>query len=595
MTPNERIARLRELMLAEQLQALIVPTADPHLCETPPEHWRIREWLSGFTGSAGTLGLTLDAAALWVDSRYYLQAEQQLEGTAIELCRDGLPDTPTITCWLADALPAGGVVGLDGRLFSAKRVSELQAELEQYGLALCSHSSCADRVWTANRPCMPNAPAYRHALEYARLSVAEKLSLVRHGLERAGARACLMADLSEVCWAFNLRGADLPYSPLVVAYGYVDMRRALLFVEQGRLSAADVQAFAADGVEVRPYTDIEAFLGGLSRVDDPVAVAPSAVNFSLYKILCNSGVELCEQIAGVASDIKARKTPAELDGIRSAMLNDGAAMAEFLCWLEGNVGRIPMDELTLAQRLLECRQKRQGFVGESFAPIVAYGAHGAIVHYSAKPSSAASIEPAGFLLIDSGGQYLTGTTDLTRTLHLGQPTDEEKLRYTLVLKGMIALSAVQFPHGTSGAQLDTLARQSLWAHGLNYGHGTGHGVGYFLNVHEGSHQIRPTAQMPIEVGMVTSNEPGVYIAGEYGIRIENLLVCHEVERNDFGRFLNFETLTLCPISTKPIARELLTSAERDWLNAYHAEVRRRIAPLVDGEVRQWLERSTQPV
>lgn len=592
MTPNECIARLRELMRAEQLQALIVPTADPYLCEYPLEHWKLRQWLTGFTGSAGTLVLSLDAAALWVDSRYYLQAEQQLAGSAIELCRDGLPDTPTLYAWIEAALPAAGIVGFDGRLFSAAQALTHIERLTNMGFAVDSACTIADDAWTEQRPPLPAHRAFVHV--QAADTVHSKLAAIRARLHEQGAQACLLTALDEVAWTFNLRGADIAYNPVFVACGYIDERRAVLFVAPEKLGEAERQHLAANRVELRPYTDFVAAVPNLLE-HRSLAVDMATVNHHIYSYLQLSNVAIVERSPSAVASLKARKSAGELAGIRDAMLQDGAAMAEFLCWIECNVGRMAMDELTLAQRLLECCQRRQGFVGESFASIVGYGEHAAIVHYSATPSTAASIEPAGFLLVDSGGQYHTGTTDLTRTLHLGQPTDEEMLRYTLVLKGMIALSAAMFPQGTSGAQLDTFARRPLWEHGLNYGHGTGHGVGYFLNVHEGPHQIRPTAQMPIEVGMVTSNEPGVYIAGAYGIRIENLLVCHEAEVNAFGRFLGFETLTLCPISTKPIARHLLTPAERDWLNSYHAMVRERLSPLVDAEVGQWLERSTQPI
>lgn len=592
MTPNERIALLRHQMQATNIHALIVPTADPHLCEYLPDHWKLRQWLTGFTGSAGTLVITPNAAALWVDSRYYLQAEQQLRGTAIELCRDGLPDTPTLHVWLYAALPAGATVGFDGRLFSAAQAQAHTERLMALGLAVDSACSLADGAWCQNRPPLPAHRAFVHV--QAAEPVSSKLAAIRTRLREQGAQACLLTALDEVAWTFNLRGADIDYNPVFLAYGYIDEGSAVLFVMPEKLGEAERQHLAANGVEQRPYADFVAAVPDLLGCRT-LAVNLSAINHHIYSHLQQAGVKIVERSPSAVASLKAHKSVAELEGIRTAMLHDGAAMAEFLCWLESNVGRIPMDELSLAQRLLQCRQKQQGFVGESFASIVAYGEHGAIVHYSATPSTVVSIEPAGFLLIDSGGHYFTGTTDITRTLHLGQPTDEEKQRYTLVLKGMIALSMTQFPQGTHGGHLDAFARQPLWAAGLNYGHGTGHGVGCFLNVHEGPQQVRPQSQTPIDVGMVISNEPGVYVAGCYGIRIENLMVCCQAQVNVFGSFLCFETLTLCPISTKPIARELLTPIEREWLNAYHATVRQRLSPLVDTEVARWLERSTAPI
>ena len=592
MSQHEPIALLRELMRESGVAGLIVPSADPHLSEYPPEHWKLRQWLTGFTGSAGTLVLTARRSALWVDSRYYLQAEQQLRDTEVELCRLGQLDTPTLYAWFTRALEPGSTVGFDGRLFPAVQAREHIEGLAAQGFAVNPSCTIADDAWAEQRSPLPAQRAFIHA--QAATPVRDKLAAIRAHLQAQGAQVCLLTALDEVAWVFNLRGADIAYTPVALAFGYIDAERAVLFIAPEKLAEAEREALVAQRVELRPYADFEGTAPALLGAQT-LAVDMNAVNYHIYSGLLRHGADIIERSPGVVASLKARKTPTEVDGFRIAMLHDGAALAEFLCWLERNVGREPMDELSLAQWLLECRQGRPGFVGESFAPIVAYGPHAAIVHYSATPQTSSVVGPSGFLLLDTGGHYLTGTTDITRTLHLGQPTAEERHRYTLVLKGMIALSRARFPHGTHGGHLDTLARQPLWAEGLNYGHGTGHGVGCFLNVHEGPQQIRPQSQTPIEPGMVISNEPGVYIDGRYGIRIENLMVCRDALSNDFGRFLDFETLTLCPISTKPLELPLLAPAERAWLNAYHAMVRERIAPLVGIEVRRWLERSTSPI
>lgn len=592
MTRDQRIALLRKQMQNFGIQALIVPTADPHLCEYPPEHWKLRQWFTGFTGSAGMLVVTLDAAALWTDSRYFLQAEQQLAGSAIELCRDGLPNTPTFYAWIEAALPIGAKVGFDGRLCSIAQAREHIEKLTDMGFAVDSACTIADDAWTEQRPPLPAQRVFVHA--QAADIVGSKLAAIRARLHEQGAQACLLTALDEVAWAFNLRGADIAYNPVFVAYGYIDELRAVLFVAPEKMGDVERQHLVANGVELRSYAD---FVDAVPMLLEHriLAVDMDATNFHVYSHLQRAGVSIIERNPSAVATLKARKSVGELADIRQAMLQDGAAMCEFLCWLERNAGKVSMDEVSIAQRLLQCRQRRQYFVGESFAPIVAYGEHAAIVHYSATSETSIAIGSDSLLLIDSGGQYYTGTTDITRTMHLGQPTAEQRQRYTLVLRGMIDLSMAQFPQGTHGGHLDTIARQPLWSSGLNYGHGTGHGVGYFLNVHEGPQRVRAASQTPIEAGMVISNEPGVYIAGVYGIRIENLMVCCEAMANDFGRFLSFETLTLCPISTKLIEVDMLMPAERDWLNAYHAMVRERLLPLVDAEVGQWLVRSTAPI
>lgn len=591
MKVNERISALRKQMKKSKIKALIIPTSDPHLSEYLPDYWKIREWLTGFTGSAGTFVVASDKSALWVDSRYYIQAEQQLEGTEIELCKMGQPSTPTIANWLRINIKDGGVIGFDSRLFSVNAAKPLIDSILSMGFQYDATCEFIDEMWQ-NRPSLPDNKAFIHKLEFAKIPVQEKLGQIRKRIMANNANSYLMCALDEVCWAFNLRGNDIEYNPVVLSYGYVDDDRAVLFIDPSKLSDKDRELYAEEHVEIKDYRKLDKFLSKLSK-KEVLVLDPNKTNYNIYKKI-SSRLNIVETV-GFATEAKAHKTNPEVDGFCNAMVNDGVALVEFFCWLEKNVGTKKLTEISIAEKLLSFRAKNKNFVSESFAPIVAYKEHGAIVHYEATPETNSSIFPDGFLLLDTGGQYLNGTTDITRTVHLGNPTSEEKFHYTLILKGMIDLAKARFPYGTRGSQLDTFARQALWAQGLNYGHGTGHGVGYFLNVHEGPQQIRPENHCTINPGMVMSDEPGIYIAGKYGIRIENLVVCREWITNDYGRFLNFETLTLCPIETKPIDIEMLTDEERNWLNSYHSLVNDKISPLVSTEAKEWLAQKTKAI
>lgn len=578
-------------MKKADVDAYIVHHSDPHLSEYIPDYWKEREWLSGFTGSAGTLVVTQKNAALWTDSRYFIQAEEQLSGTEIELCRLGLPDTPDIPSWLAIYLKSNDCVACNGLLISVAAQRQLKDTLTSKGFKVRFDVELVAKIWV-NRPAIPDNPVFIHQPEFAKVTVQEKLGRVRKELLARDADAYLMCALDEICWAFNLRGSDIAYNPVFMAYALVENDEATLFIDSNKLTP-EVKVFLDnERVSVKPYQKVFDKLARMKR-RIKLVLDPTKVNFMLFSEIPKN-ISVIES-TGLVTQLKARKQEVEIEGIKEAMVQDGIAMVEFLYWLENTLGNEVITELSVAQKLLELRGKRLNFVSESFGSIVGYADHGAIVHYIATPGSSYTIKPEGFLLVDSGGQYLNGTTDITRTIHLGKPTDKQKKDYTLVLQGMIRLSMARFPRGTRGSQLDTYARMGLWANALNYGHGTGHGVGYFLNVHEGPQQIRPDNHLPIEVGMVMSNEPGLYRPNEYGIRIENLIVCIEDEVNDFGSFLKFETLTLCPIDVKPVEVKMLTTEEREWLNGYHELVYKKISPHLPKEIAKWLETKTRPL
>ena len=590
-TIPDRLGLLRKQMRKAGVDAYIVYHSDPHLSEYIPDYWKERQWLSGFTGSAGTLVVTQSKAALWTDSRYFIQAEMQLQDTGIDLCRLGMPDTPEIQSWLALNIKPNSTVACNGLLISVSNQRSLKHNLKGKNFKVKCNIDLVMKIWH-DRPSIPKQKVFIHPPEHAKISVQEKLGRIREELLIRNATAYLMCALDEICWTFNLRGSDISYNPVFLAYAVVDQHKATLYVEPEKLSDDVVQFLTTEHVLVKPYNKIFEKVAKF-RKSDRLVLDPDRVNYSIFsKIPKRTRVF---ESTGLATKLKVQKQPSEIEGINEAMVQDGIAMVEFLYWLEQNVSSGKITELTVADKLLEFRSKQANFVSESFGSIVGYADHGAIVHYTATPETSYTIEPEGFLLIDSGGQYLNGTTDITRTIHFGKPTPQEKQDYTLVLQGMIRLSLAKFPKGTRGSQLDTFARMALWEHGLNYGHGTGHGVGYFLNVHEGPQQIRPENHLPIEPGMVMSNEPGLYKPNAYGIRIENLIVCVDDETNDFGSFLRFDTLTLCPIDTKALDVSMLSDQEREWLNHYHELVYNKLAAFLPAEITSWLKEKTKPV
>ncbi len=592
---RERIERVRDALKSAGLAAVLVPSSDPHLSEYLPERWQGRQWLSGFTGSMGTLAIALDRAALFADSRYWVQAEAELAGSGIELVK--IPTGAAIhhLDWLAANVQAGETVGVDGSVLGLAAAQAMKSRLAAAGVRLRTDFDVLDAIWP-ERPGLPHAPVYEHLPPHAPLARAAKLAQVREAMARHGASHHFISTVDDIAWLFNLRGADVSYNPVFLSHALVGLHEATLFVADGKVPAALQAALAADGVRLAPYAEAGNALRALGE-KDVLLLDPARVTLGLREHV-PAAVQVVEAI-NPSTLFKSRKSSAEAAHIREAMAQDGAAMCEFYAWFEQALGRERLTELTVDEKLSAARARRPGFVGLSFPTIAGYNANGAMPHYRATAESHAVIEGQGLLLIDSGGQYLGGTTDITRVWPIGTPTAAQQRDYTLVLRGTIALSRTRYPRGTLSPMLDAIARQPLWEHGLDYGHGTGHGVGYFLNVHEGPQSISkavPTQHMAMEPGMVTSIEPGLYREGQWGIRIENLVLNVPAEANaGFGEFLEFETLTLCPIDTRCIDRSLLREDEIAWLNRYHAVVRERLAPLVTGDALAWLHARTQPI
>lgn len=592
-----RLTQLREVLARERVYALLVPSADPHLSEYLPERWQGRQWLSNFTGSMGTLVVTLTEAALFADSRYWVQAEAELAGTGIDLVKIPTGNATAFVDWLAGRVPAGETVACDGQVLGLALAGTLQRALGLAGVQLSTDRDLLDAIWP-DRPALPAQPVYEHAAPMAAQSRADKLALVRDGMARHGATHHFVSTVDDIAWITNLRGSDVTYNPVFLAHLLIDRHRATLFVGEGKVSPELAATLAADGLMLAPYTAAPAALAALGA-SDTLLVDPKRITLA-FREQVGATAAVVEAI-NPSTLLKSRKTAAEAAFVREAMVEDGAAMCEFYAWFESALGRERITELTIDERLSAARAKRPGFVGLSFSTIAGFNANGAMPHYRATPESHAVIEGDGLLLIDSGGQYLGGTTDITRVWPVGTVSAAMKRDYTLVLKGTMNLSRTRFPRGTLSPMLDALARAPLWAEGIEFGHGTGHGVGYFLNVHEGPQSISKAITEPhhaMEPGMITSIEPGVYRPGQWGVRIENLVLnvrAETPEGGTFGDFLEFETLTLCPIDTRCIDRSLLRADEVDWLNRYHATVRERLAPRVAGAARHWLMARTEPI
>lgn len=590
-----RIERVREALKRHGLAAVLVPSSDPHLSEYLPERWQGRQWLSGFTGSMGTLVVTLDTAAVFADSRYWVQAEAELAGSGTELVKIPTGNSTAHVDWLARQVPAGQTVGVDGSVLGLAAAQMLKSALDQAGVNLRTDFDALAEVWP-ERPGPPDAPVYEHLAPQAPLPRADKLASVRAAMAAQGATHHFVSTVDDIAWLFNLRGADVHFNPVFLAHALIDASGATLFVADGKVSPALRSLLAADHVRLAPYHGAAGALSALPA-DAVLLIDPKRTTFGLRSVV---SVRVIEAI-NPSTLFKSRKTAAEAAHVREAMAHDGAAMCAFYAWFEAALGHERITELTIDERLSAERAKRPGFMGLSFNTIAAFNPNGAMPHYHACAESHAVIEGDGLLLIDSGGQYLGGTTDITRVWPIGRISAEHRRDYTLVLKGTMALSRTRFPRGTLSPMLDAIARAPLWEHGLDYGHGTGHGVGYFLNVHEGPQSISkviPDAHMAMEPGMITSIEPGLYRPGRWGIRIENLVMnvpAAATAGSEFGEFLEFETLTLCPIDTRCIEPALLRTDEIDWLNAYHATVRERLGPLVSGTALDWLTLRTAPI
>lgn len=591
-TIRQRLAQLREVMAARQISACIIPGTDPHASEYIAEHWKEREWISGFDGSAGTALVSTNDAALWTDSRYFLQGEEQLSGTGFRLMKQGLPETPEMLSFLATTLRSGDRVAINPQMCSADAYAAMEETLALHGLSLVA-ADLISEVWTMDRPALPTKPIFVFDTKYAGRSTREKLVELRREMQRAHAEMLLLSALDDIAWLCNIRGKDVDYNPVAIAFALVGQEDASLFIDPRKLTPETRSYLQQEGFRVDSYegiyTTLQAIPAGVS-----VLVDAAKLNRSLFEAI-PAACPIRKAMSPVFK-LKSRKNAVELEGIRRSMIKDGVALTRFFMWLEAELPSGKLSEVSISERLRYFRSLQENFVGESFATIAGYAAHGAIVHYRATTDSDAVLRSENLLLLDSGAQFLDGTTDITRTVTLGKPNAQQKSDYSKVLKGHIALAIAIFPEATRGSQLDILARKALWDDCMNYGHGTGHGVGHFLCVHEGPQNIRmdenPTV---LETGMIISNEPGLYRSGAYGIRIENLVHVIPAGETEFGRFLKFETLTLFPIDKELIDAEMLTEAEKDWLDAYHRRVYESLSPQLDAKERVWLEAKCSPI
>ena len=590
MTVNQRLEALREVMRREHLAAFIFPSTDPHQGEYVPDHWKGREFISGFNGSAGTAVVTLTSAALWTDSRYFIAAEDQLKGTEFQLMKLKIEGTPTIAAWIGRECGAGVEVGIDGWCSSANSVKELIADLrKQGGLTVRTNLDPLKLIWQ-DRPVIPDHQVEIYPMAYAGESCHEKIVRIRKALRERHADGMLMSALDDIAWTLNLRGTDVHCNPVFVSYLLISSKNVTLYINKVKLTPAVSDYLQAEGVRVDGYENVTRGLKDYFEYN--ILVDPDEVNYTLYQSIIREKVEEESPV----KRMKTVKNKTEIAGFRSAMLKDGIAMVRFLKWLKPAVEAGGQTEMSVDEKLTSLRAEQPLYRDISFDTIAGYEAHGAIVHYEATPETDIALEPHGLLLLDSGAQYLDGTTDITRTIALGPVTEEQKKVYTLVLKGHIQIELCKFPSGASGTQLDILARNAMWREGLNYLHGTGHGVGTYLNVHEGPHQFRMEWKpAPLVEGMTITDEPGIYLAGRFGARIENTLLIVPYKETEFGRFLGFESLTLCPIDKAPIVKEMLLQEEIDWLNDYHRHVFKMLSPhLAQGEC-EWLRDACAPI
>ena len=591
-TIAERIASIRELMKIHHVDAYLITGTDPHLSEYIPKRWETREWISGFTGSYGKILVTLNEVLLWTDTRYFLQAAAELQGTGIRLMKDRVPDAVSLEEWALRNLKQGDKFSFDGSTVSASEATQLTTKLAANGILIDIELDLVGQVWL-DRPKQQDSPAYEYPTGFAGKSRKEKFELVRETLVSKNLDSTIITLLDDLAWIFNIRGTEIEYIPLVSAFGYLDKENVWLFINPDKLSSDLRNVLEEDGVIIKPYDDFDSFIKRITK--NRIQIDPVRTNFKIFRSLADHN-ETDSSVA-VVTKLKAVKNSHEIENIRNAHIKDGTAMVYALYWLNQVIGKENVTEVSVGKKLNEFRMKQPFFMGDSFHPIVGFGAHGAIVHYHATEQTSVAISPDNLLLIDSGGQYLDGTTDITRTISLGTPTTKQCEDFTICLKAHIALATAHFPIGTKGYSLDSITRKPLWDRGINYGHGTGHGIGYFLSVHEGPMSIRTEFNNePISEGHLLSNEPGIYREGQYGIRIENVLVCRRSPYSEFGDFLCFETVSLCPIDRHLIVIEMLSSEELNWLNQYHETVLQKILPHIpDSNVLDWLKIQCAPL
>ena len=595
MTTKEKLSALRNLMSKQNIDAYIIPMTDAHLSEYVASHWRAIKWLSGFSGSTGTIVVTQNFAGLWTDSRYFIQAENQLKDSGIELVKLIIPHTPEYINWLNKELPINSKVAFDAKVFAVGLVKKMEAIFSRKLISINCKFDFINDIWK-DRPAIPTNKIFIHDIKYAGKSSSEKVAEVNIKMKEQTIDYHLISSLDDIAWLFNIRGNDIDYNPLAISYALIYRNTATLYINSEKLTNKVKKKLTDDSITIKSYTDIYDDLKSIES-EKTLFTQLSKTNYALYNSIplkCN----IVDDI-NLTSVLKAKKNATETEHIRKTMVKDGVAMVKFLYWIEKNVGKEKITEISAAEKLKSFREEQEGFVGESFGTISGYKANGAMPHYSATKETDAELKREGLYLVDSGGQYYGGTTDITRTVTLGKLNDEEKRDFTLALKGTIDLAKAIFPYGTKGVQLDTIAREALWNNNMNFGHGTGHGVGFFLNVHEGPQAISPNAANDksnvLEIGMLTSDEPAFYRKNKHGIRIENLILVVENQENEFGKFLKFETVTMCPIDTKPIDVNLLTKEEKKWLNNYHKEVYNNITPFLDAEHKEWLEEKTKEI
>lgn len=592
MKINEKLSKLRELMKSKEITAYIINTADPHQSEYVAESYKGRVWISGFTGSAGTVVITEDEAILWTDGRYFIQAENELEGSEYKLYKMATPGYPTYTEWLRDTLKSGETIGFDGKVFAQESVEYLERSFKGKQIKFIDEYDLVGEIWE-DRPAMPKGEAFIHELKYTGKTSVEKVKEVREEMEKQNIDYFLLGSLDDIAWLYNIRGKDVASSPIVISYALISKDNAYLFVDKDKINK-DVEAFLKENkIEIEDYEDVANYISNIEK-DSSVFLDKQRINRWLYKAI----PEGCKIIKGtdITTNLKAIKNPTEIQNQRNAYIKDGVAITKFLYWLDKSVGNIEVSEISAEEKLLGFREEQEGFIEPSFATISAYKANAAMMHYSASETSNAILKKEGLYLVDSGGQYFDGTTDITRTVALGPITDEEKKDFTLTLKGHINLVNARFLHGATGHSLDVLARQPLWQEGIDYKCGTGHGIGFLLNVHEGPHRIATVANsVVLEKGMVVSVEPGVYKAGSHGIRLENIVVIDEDIKTDSGQFMKFETLSFVPLDLEAIDVNLLSESEKVWLNEYHKEVYNKISPYLNEEEKNWLKEETKSI
>jgi Xaa-Pro aminopeptidase len=588
----EKLALLRSALKQNSIDCYIIPTSDPHLGEYISDHWQIIRWLTGFTGSAGTVVITDTFAGLWTDSRYFIQAEKQLSGSGFEFVRPGAFQRNDYMDFVAENSKQGDIIGFDGSIFSIAGFRRLEKKLEGKIVSFATQWDIIESLWI-DRPSLPSSSAFNHPLEYSGKDRSAKIIEVREEMRKKNAEFHLLTSTDDIMWLLNIRGSDIKYSPLLLSFALIGTEQILLFIDEAKIPVLLASAFDNLGIVVLPYDEISEVILSVTE-GHSVMYNPQTTSVELFNSLSKSSKQI--EDTSIPTRLKSIKNKTEIANISNVMVRDGVALTKFFYWFENNHIKEPMTENSLSEKLLEFRSQQKDFLGSSFATIIAFNENSALPHYTAEDGSGADIGERGLILVDSGGQYMGGTTDITRTIPVGIPTAQQKRDFTLILKGHINLAMAKFPNGTRGYQLDFIARRAMWGSGLNYAHGTGHGVGYCLNVHEGPQSISPADNKTnIEAGMLTSDEPAIYREGEYGIRIENLILCYEDEETEFGQFLKFDTVSLCYIEKSLIDKSLLDQKEIVWLNSYHSEVYDKLSQLLNAEEESWLKEKTDPI